>query len=81
MQGRTSNKIGPISLDIVPIEIEKNLMFNYPNYSSSTLFELPFHRNFSILTKNFTISIFTSIIKEKFKILNINWIELDYCWK
>ena len=41
--GHTSNKSGPISPDIVPTEIEKNLKFNYPNYSSSTLFELPFH--------------------------------------
>ena len=38
-------KVDFISLDIVPIEIDKNLKFNYPNYSSSTLSELPFHRN------------------------------------
>ena len=41
-------------MDFVPIDIEKNLKFNYPNYSSSTLFELPFHRNFSNRTKNST---------------------------
>ena len=49
--GRTSNKSGPISPDIIPTEIEKNLKFNYPNYSSSTLFELPFHKIFSNLTR------------------------------
>ena len=39
-------KVDFISPDIVPTGINKNLEFNYPNYSSSTLFELPFHRNF-----------------------------------
>ena len=52
---RTSNKSRPISPDIVPTEIEENSKFNYPNYSSSTLFELPVHKILSNLTKNSTI--------------------------
>ena len=53
--GRTSSKSGPISSDIVPTKIEDNSKFNYHNYSSSTLLELPFHKIFSNLTKNSTI--------------------------
>ena len=30
-----------VSLDIIPIDIDKNLKFNYPNYSRSILFEPP----------------------------------------
>ena len=30
-----------VSLDIIPTEIDKNLKFNYPNYSRSILFEPP----------------------------------------
>ena len=30
-----------VSSDIIPTEIDKNLKFNYPNYSSSILFEPP----------------------------------------
>ena len=30
-----------VSPDIIPIEIDKNLKFNYPNYSRSILFEPP----------------------------------------
>ena len=30
-----------VSPDIIPTEIDKNLKFNYPNYSRSVLFELP----------------------------------------
>ena len=61
-------KVDFISPDIVRTEIDKNLKFNYPNYSSFTLFELPFHRNFKSLTSNFSILCSKSIIKEKFKI-------------
>ena len=28
-----------VSLDIIPVEIDKNVEINYPNYSISTLFE------------------------------------------
>ena len=37
-----------VSLDIIPIEIDKNFKFNYPDYSKSTLFELPCN---SLITK------------------------------
>ena len=30
-----------VSPDIIPTEIDKNLKFNYPNYSRSILFEPP----------------------------------------
>ena len=32
-----------VSPDIIPIEIDKNVEINYPNYSISTLFEPPFN--------------------------------------
>ena len=32
-----------VSPDIIPLEIDKNVEINYPNYSRSTLFEPPFN--------------------------------------
>ena len=54
-----------LSQDIIPIENDKNVGINYPNYSRSTLFEPPYNRLKNWNLKDKIILYYIHLIKIK----------------